>query len=202
MLPSSDSDIYGTLRSIGLLDRWSEDEFLTRLASQRKTVKARDEAVRTSEAILQILLDPARPDKAVCALEDGSGEAIQVIEALQEVSPELAERVEYVDEAWEWDAYESDDARDAGAELDERFGAPCLLRVKWKGAERKIFYRTIADLCRLLNGLFKEDGVATRFWVVASRQKGSTILLLDEARARKLNASGILQPDETNLSVG
>jgi len=202
MLPSSDSDIYGTLRSIGLLERWSEDEFLTRLASQRKTVKARDEAVRTSEAILQILLDPARPESALCALEDGSGEAIQAIEALREVSPDLAGRLEYVDEAWEWDAYETDEARDAGAELDERYGAPCLLRVEWKGKERKIFYRTIADLCRLLNGLLNEDGVATRFWVVSSRQKGTAILVLDEARARKLNASGILQPDETHLSVG
>ena len=201
MLPSSDSDIYGTLRGIGLLEGWTEDEFLTRLASQRKTVKARDESVRTSEAILHILLDATQPERALCAFEDASGEAIQVVEALRETSPDLASRLEYVDEAWEWDAYEDDEARDAGAERDERFGAPCLLTVNWKGAERKLFYRTIPDLCRLLNGLFQSDGVATRFWVVSSRQKGSTILVLDEARARTLNASGILQPDETHLSV-
>lgn len=201
MLPSSDSDIYAALRDIGLLEGWSEDEFLTRLSSQRKTVKARDESVRTSEAILQILGDPARPEHALCAFEDTGGEAIQAIEALREASPELAGRLEYVDEAWEWDAYETDEARDLGAERDERYGPPCMLTVTWDGKERKLFYRTLADLCRLLNALLREASLPTRFYMVASRRKAATVLILDEARVRKLNASGILQPDETNISV-
>jgi hypothetical protein len=201
VLPSSDSDIYGTLRDLGLLEQWTEDEFLTRLASGRKAVKARDDAIRTSEAIVQILVDPKRPQKAVCAFEDGGGEAIQMIEALREACPDLAARAGYVDEAWEWDAYEDDDARDAGAETDERFGAPCLLTIEWKGAARKIFFRTLADLCSLLNALLREDGSGARLYVVARRGKGSIVLVLDEARVRTLNASGILQPDEGHLSI-
>ncbi len=201
MLPSSDSDIYGTLRDIGLLAGWTEDEFLTRLATARKTIKARDDSVKTSEAILQILLDPKRPEKALCAFEDGSGEAIQMVEALREACPDLAERLEYVDEAWEWDAYEDDEARDAGAETDERYGAPCLLTVNWKETERKVFFRTLADLGTLLNGLLREDAAGARLYVVLQRGKGSAVLVLDEARVRKLNSSGILQPDETHLSI-